>query len=47
MPAQIVTTEPTIEKLGETMSKEADDVAITGRENAKDVPVGTTEPIDE
>jgi hypothetical protein len=39
MPAQIVATEPTTEKLGETVD-EAHDVAITGPNDAADVPVG-------
>ena len=30
MPAQIIATEPTIEKPGKAVAKEVDDVAITG-----------------
>jgi hypothetical protein len=39
MPAQIIATEPTIEKPGEAM-RNAADVAITGPNDAEDVPVG-------
>ena len=39
VPAQMVATEPTIEKLGEAVN-DADDVAITGPNNAVVVPVG-------
>ena len=42
MPAQIVATQPTSEKLDE-----ADDVAITGRNHAEDVPVGAIRPSNE
>jgi hypothetical protein len=45
-PAQMVATEPTIEKLGEAVD-EADDVAITGPNNAVVVPVGAIQPSDE
>jgi hypothetical protein len=40
MPAQVVATQPTIEQLGETMLNDADDVAITGRNDAEEVPLG-------
>jgi hypothetical protein len=43
MPAQPVGTEPTIEKLGEAVD-EADDVAITGPNDAADGPVGAIQP---
>jgi hypothetical protein len=46
MPAQIIATEPTIGKLGEAMP-EADGIAITGPNDAKDVPVGAIQPSDE
>jgi len=46
MPAQIIATEPAIEKLGEAMLNEADDVVITGPNDAK-VPVGAIRPSDE
>jgi hypothetical protein len=39
MPAEIVATEPTIEKVGGAFD-EADGVAITGHDDAADVPVG-------
>jgi hypothetical protein len=43
MPAQIIATEPTIEKRGEAMLK-ADAVAITRPNDAEDVPVGAIQP---
>ena len=46
IPAQIVATEPTIEKLGEAVD-EAHDVTITGSKDAANVPVGAIEPSDE
>jgi hypothetical protein len=46
MPAEIVATEPTIEKFGGAFD-EADSVAITGPNDAADVPVGATQPGDE
>jgi hypothetical protein len=46
VPAQMVATEPTVEKLGEAVD-EADDVAITGPDNAVVVPVGAIQPSDE
>ena len=42
--AQIIATEPTIEKLGDGKLNEADDVAITGHNGAEDVPVGAIQP---
>ena len=46
IPAQIVATEPTIEKLGEAVD-EAHDVPITGPKDAANVPVGAIQPSDE
>ena len=46
IPAQIVATEPTIEKLGEAVD-EAHGVTITGSKDAANVPVGAIEPSDE
>jgi hypothetical protein len=48
MPAQIVTTEPTVAKAVEAVepADEADRVTVTGTIKAADVPVGTTEPGD-
>jgi hypothetical protein len=46
IPAQIVATEPTIEKLGEAVD-EAHDVTITGPKDAANVPVGAIQPNDE
>ena len=43
-PAQIIETEPTIEKPGEATRNEADDVVITGANDAKDIPVGRFSP---
>jgi len=45
IPAQIVATEPTIEKLGEAVD-EAHDVTITGSKDAANVPVGAIEPVE-
>ena len=42
--AQTIASEPTVEKLGETKLNEADDVAITGPNDAEDVPVGAIQP---
>jgi hypothetical protein len=44
MPTQIIATEPTIETLGEAKLNEADDVAITGPNDAEEVPVGAIQP---
>ena len=41
---QIIATEPTVETLGEAKLSEADDVAITGPNDAEDVPVGAIQP---
>jgi hypothetical protein len=46
VPAQMVATEPTIEKLGEAVNN-ADDVATTGPNNAVVVPVGAIQLSDE
>jgi F420-dependent methylenetetrahydromethanopterin dehydrogenase len=46
VPAQMVATEPTIEKLGEAVN-DADDVATTGPNNAVVVPVGAIQLSDE
>ena len=46
IPAQIVATEPTIEKLGEAVD-EAHGVTITGPKDAANVPVGAIQPSDE
>src|SRR5712672_421449 len=43
IPAQIVATEPTIEKLGEAVD-EAHGVTITGPKDAANVPVGPIQP---
>jgi hypothetical protein len=47
MGAQIVETEPTVEKLGKSVLNEEDDVAITGPNNAEDIPVGGIQPSNE
>jgi hypothetical protein len=47
MPAQIIATEPTIEKPGEVTRNDADDIVITGPNDAEDVPVGAIQPSDE
>jgi hypothetical protein len=44
--AQAIASEPTVEKLGETKLNEADDVAITGHNGAKVVPVGAIQASD-
>ena len=46
IPAQIVATEPTIEKLGEAVD-EAHGVTTTGTKDAANVPVGAIQPSDE
>jgi hypothetical protein len=46
IPAQIVATEPTIEKLGEAVD-EAHGVTITGSKDAANVPVGAIGPSDD
>jgi hypothetical protein len=46
MPTQIIAPEPTVETLGEAKLNEADDVAITGPNDAEDVPVGAIQPSD-
>ena len=46
IPAQIVATEPTIEKLGEAVD-EAHDVTITGPKDAANVPVSAIQPSDD
>jgi hypothetical protein len=38
MPSQIIATEPTVEKPGEARRSDADDLLITGPNDAKDVP---------
>jgi hypothetical protein len=45
MPPQSIAPEPTNGKLGDTMLNEADDVAITGPNDAEDIPVGAIQPI--
>jgi hypothetical protein len=45
--AQIIATEPTVEKLGDPKLSEADDVAVKGPNDAEDVPVGAIQPSDE